>query len=338
MDYQYGEIQIDTTANIQLVGDKLQPTKIHCSKQCRVSQPVPNTVEGTFDGENYLQTPDNAVTGTSELVRTSQPIGPPIPIQNQTTLEPPQTSKARYRTSGKQPNEVPNGKMVVPDEEPSTSRSSGDNMHYTLRCFQDRLGLHNQPGKIPRNIRQVHEGLQYQCSRTPNHMVGHPGLAGDGPHITHSDGQQCSRLRNKENLVQRQHTGQHSRADLEESTYNELDHQYSPYWGKVQYLGRSVVKKHNHLNRMGYTPRNFPKGDTETGATSTGGPVRNKFKSQVSNICVSLPRPVGDSSRCSVDRLEQMGLYLPVSPQPLDFEGFAETDTVQCQDSNLLDP
>ena len=146
MDYQYGEFQNDTTTRIQLAGDKLQLKELHCSKQCSLSQPVSNTVEGTFDCENYLQTPDNAVTGTCELVRTSQPIGPTIPIQNQTTLEPPQTSKARYGTSSKQSNEVPNGKMVIPDEEPSMSRSSGDNMHNTFGCFQDRLGLHNQPG------------------------------------------------------------------------------------------------------------------------------------------------------------------------------------------------
>ena len=222
MDHQYGEIQNDTTTSFQLARRPLQLTGLYNPKHSRITQSIPNTVEGTFDCNDHHQTPDNAVTGTSELVRTSQPIGPSIPTQNQTTLEPPQTSKARYRTSGKQPNEVPNGKMVVPDEEPSTSRSSGDNMHNTFGCFQDRLGFHNQPGKIPRNIRQVHEGLQYQCSRTPNHMVGHPGIAGKGPHITHSDGQQCSSLGNKESLVQCQHTGQHSRADLEESTINEL--------------------------------------------------------------------------------------------------------------------
>ena len=338
VDYQYGEIQNDTTTSFQLARRPLQFTGLYSPKHSRITQSIPNTVEGTFDCNNNHQTPDNAVTGTCELARTSQSISSTFPVQNQTTLESPQTSKLRYGNSSEQSNEVPNGKMVNPDEEPSTSRSSEDNMHSLIGCVQDRLGVYTQPGKIPRNFRQLHEKVQYQCPGTNNHLVGLPYDKAEGPHNTHTDGQQYSGLGNKENIVQRQHSGQHSRADLEESTGHELEYIHSPHRGEVQHLGRSAVKKHNHLNRVGYPTRYIPEGDFDTRTTSTSGSFCHQSKSQINNICVPLPRSVGSSSRCSVDRMEQMGVYLSVSPEPLDFEGFAETDTITRQDSDLLDP
>ena len=338
MDYQYGEIQTDTTTSFQLARCPLQSTGLYSPKHSRITQSIPNTVEGTFDCNINHQTSDNAVTGTCELARTSQPISSTFPVPNQTTLESPQTSKPRYGTSSEQSNEVPNGKMVNTDEEPSTPRSPKDNMHSLIGCVRDRLGVYTQPGKIPRNFRQLHEKVQYQCPGTPDHLVGLPYDKAEGPHRTHPDGQQYSGRSNKESIVQRQHSGQHSRADLEESTGHELDYIYSSHRREVQHLGRSVVKKHNHLNRVGYPTRYIPEGDFDTRTTSTSGSFCHQSKSQINYICVSLPGSGSSSSRCSVDRMEQMGVYLTLSPQPLDFEGFAETDTISHQDSDLLDP
>ena len=287
--------------------------------------------------QNNHQTQYHAITGTGELVRSSQPTSPAIPIQDQATIEPPQESKARYRTSSEQSHEVLIGKMVNSNEEPSTSRPSKDNMHNLVGCIQDRLGVHHKPAKIPRSVRQIHETLQYQCLGTHNHMVGYLDDPGEGSHITYPNGQHYSCLSSKKSLIQRQHSSQLSRTDLEKSSKNELDHIDSTHRGQVQHLGRSIVKKHNNIDGMVYPTGNIPEGDSGIRTTSTSGPLCHESQPQINNICVPLPRPNSSGSRCPDDRLEHVGIHLSVPPEPYDFEGFTETSTVKCQNSYLFD-
>ena len=338
MDYKHREVQIDTSTSIQLAGSTLQLTQSHSPKHCGNSQSVPNTTEGTSHTENNHQTPYNAFTGTGELVRTSQSTSSPFPVQNQTTIEPPQESKTRHRASSEQSHEVSDGEMVNSNEEPSTSRPSKNNMHSFDGCVQDRLGFHHKPTKVPRKVRQIHGQLQYQCPGTPNHMVVHLDDTREGPHITYPYGQQFSGLCNKKSIIQRQHSSQHSRTDLEESGENELDYIHSPHRGEVQHLGRPIVKKHNHFNRMGHPTGSIPGGDSAIRTTSRSGSICHVPQPQITNICVPLPRPISSGSRCPVDRMEQVAVHLSVSPESNDFEGFTETRTIKGQNSHLAHP
>ena len=335
LDNQYREVQDGTTTSIRLAWSPLQSSGSHSPEYSGEPQAVSQPTEGAVDRQNNNETQHHASPRNGKLVGASQPISTSTPIQDQTSSEFPQESPTGQEDSGQQQNEEPNGEMVFSPQNSSETRVTQAHIHNPVGRITNRLGLQDRPKTVPRAIRCLNEYILDKCPGTTNNLVGNIDDTRKEPSSPNTHRQLLGSIRHCESIIQHQHSSKSSRIDLEKSRPYELDHNSRPHSRQVQHFSGPIVQKYNHLNRVVPPKEDIPRENPENRTTPPSGSIRNQLEQPVNNLCVTLPRPKGYSSRCSSDRLEQMGTHILIPQNACDFEYFPKLtqSTSQTQSS-----
>ena len=329
MDCKHGEVQNGTQTSIRMAGSQLQPHQLYSNEYRTEPQSILDAAEGDSEQRYSYKTQHHATTGARELVGPSQPTSSFVSNQNKTASEKPQISPFRCQNTSESPHEMPHGQMVPINKSAPETGPPRAHINNSLGCLADRMGIQNQPEMVSRRLRPDNEEILYQCFGTPNNLVGHTYDSEEESSNKDYDRQLHSRVSNQESYIKYPHTSGTDRADLETSSFHELDSVHSSHTREVQHSSRPTVEEHDNFYRMDYSPNHLPQGNPKTRAQTTSGPICHKSQSQTEDLRVTMSGSESCRSRRTIGKLEQMESSVHVPSNTNDFEGFSKVDTVK---------
>ena len=327
LDRQPREITYGSQASIRLARSPLQSSGTYRVKYSGEPQQLALTTQRCPEQRVDHQTQDHAVTRSRELAGTCEPTSPTLPQQNKTTPETSQISPIRHEPQGEYSHEISSCQLATSAKNIPKTRHPRTNIHNPVGCFPNRLGIQGKSTMVQGRLPQVDGKIFHKRIRTDHDLVGNVDDPRSQPSDQNTDRQYSSDIGCQENNLDKQHSSQPGRADMEESDSAQLDHIHSPHTGEVQHSSRPAFQEYDNLHGMGDSPSHISQGDSQARTKVRSGFVRHDTQPPAGNLCLPMPGPESLSSGCSENRLVTMGPHISVSPNANDFCGFSKANT-----------
>ena len=312
-----------------------RPSEPHSSSNKRQNRRTEEANNISSNLNNLFKTHNNAGSRSSQLDWPVSSSHPSTIVKNKNSAKSFQKSTTRLPNKTQQRNETESRQVDFNTHDSSISRQPSNNNYDTDRCIIKRLGFSDKRKVIPRNIRQNSKLLNQHTGVIDNLVCS---FNGEREKCSYSDSMRqlhsCSSCQTLyvHNIPHSNDIGAH----LEESNCSKMDTVDLSHSREVQRSSRSIVKKRYPVNRMVSVQKRLPQLNPQGTPKNRSGSVRDKPKSPIENICITMPRQEGNSSGCNDSQLGQVETLVSVSTIEYDFEGFSEIirDPLQKCDSD----
>ena len=330
-----GEIQNRPQSELRMAGSSLQFDRTHNIEFGPDIHTVQTAAEGVPGRRLLHQTEFNETSRTSQLVGPDRPPLKDHPLSHENYPKTSSKCPIRCQASDGLQDQVSSREVAVsPQYYPDLGYARSFN-NSSDRCLPIGLRFQDKQPAVSGHIPQINEEVFHKRPGTSGNMVCFSHDQGEKPSCENTHRQLYSYISNKESVFNDLPLNRADRVALEESIQDELDLNSSSHRREVQRGCRPAVSKHNNLDGVVSSTSKLQADDLTPRTKVRSRSVCDKLEQPARNVCLSLPRPASSSSGCPDNQLEQVAIPFPVSPSPIDFEGFSEADSFKPKKSHF---
>ena len=332
LDTERKEVPIRTSTGIRLARSKIRSHQPHGTSHKRKDRSITKSNNISSKFKILLKKNNNEDSRISKLDRPVRSSDSSTDVKNENLIKTLQKTTDRRKTSTINRSKIESCQVGLITNNSSTSRKNDSNIHNSNRRLIKRLGISDKPKILPGRLRS-HSKIFNQHIRITDSLVrpfkNNGTTCSDTNTVRQFNSSSSSQTLYIHSIPPSDDIGNH----LETGNKFALESLNIPHPRTFQCSGRSIVQKHDPVNRMVIASQRFSKTHSQGEQKDPSRSICNQFKSSVENIHFSMSRPQGNGSRYNDSQLGKVGTPLSVPSDQYDFEGFTKTFTYKFPNS-----